>query len=76
MKCQKKNDCVPYMQKFAKKDYLCCGFNKKPKKYRRDVIKLCMHGVYIKEFSIEMTPCEALNIASCITTTLANIAQA
>lgn len=75
MKCPKKNNCAPYMQKFAKKDYICCGFNKKPTKYKNDVIKLCLCGKYIQNFGIEMTPLEALDIVSCITSTLANIAK-
>lgn len=74
-KCPKNNKCIPNLQKFAKKDYICCGFNKSPKKYRHDVVKLCLKGKYVSDFSIEMTPSEALDIASCLTSTLANIAQ-
>ena len=73
-KCLKNNkNCVPNLQEFAKNGYICCGFNKKPKKYRHDVIKLCLQGKYVKNFSLEMTPSEALTIASHITATLSNI---
>ena len=63
------------MIKFAGKDYICCGFNKKPKKYRHDVIKLCLKGEYVGDFGIEMTPSEALDIISCVSSTIANIAK-
>ena len=75
MKCPKKKNCIAYVQKFAKKDYICCGFNQHPKKYRHDVIKLCLKGKYVKDFGLEMTPAEALDIISCISSALANIAQ-
>lgn len=75
MNCPKSNKCIPNLQKFAKGDYICCGFNKKPTKYRHDVIQLCLKGQYLNDLSIEMTPAEALDIASVLTATLANIAQ-
>jgi len=75
MKCPRKKECIPCLQKFAKKDYVCCGLNKKPHKYKNDIVKLCLSGAYIKEFGIEMTPHEALVITSCITSTLSQIAK-
>lgn len=75
MKCPRKCKCIPYIQRFAKKDYICCGLNKNPKKYRNDIIKLCLSSTYIKEFGIEMTPHEALVITSCLASTLSTIAK-
>ena len=75
MRCPKKLECIPCLQRFASKDYMCCGLNKKPKKYKNDVIKLCLKNKIIADFTLEMTPSEALDMASCITSTLANIAK-
>lgn len=75
MKCKKNKKCHSKMQCCAKNGYICCGLTAMPSKYKNDIIKLCLSTKQIKALTIEMTPSEALYIASCLTTTLANITK-
>ena len=66
MKCPKKNKfCLPETieRSQVRSQYICVGVNKKPTKWKKDVIKLCLNGEFVKDFTIEMTPEEALLIA-------------
>jgi hypothetical protein len=64
MDCPKKNKhCKVAEIKKKGRFYVCTGVNGRPKKYKYDVIKLCLTGEFVKDFSIEMTAEEALVIA-------------
>lgn len=67
MKCQKKNNyCKPSLIFRAKgNNYICSGINSKPSKYNKDIIQLCLNGVFSKR-SIEMTLDEANFISACL----------
>ncbi len=70
-KCYKKNKfCNPTTQLENGGDFICCGLTKKPKKYRKDIVKLCLKGRYVKCFSIEMSPREALLIVRVLVDTI------
>ena len=67
MKCPKKNKyCTPALYLKDKNYFICTGINKKPTKYKKDIIKLCLRGKYVKDFKIEMTLQEALMISSAL----------
>lgn len=71
MKCPKKNKhCNPANKVSAGKHFICSGLTSKPQKYRKDIVKLCLKGKYVKDFSIEMTPKEALLIVGALVNTL------
>jgi hypothetical protein len=63
MKCPKKNKfCHPSYKKPCKGQFICVGANKKPTKWKKDVVKLCLNGHFVKRFTLEMTPEEAFFI--------------
>lgn len=71
MKCLKKRkNCEPILRLRDKGHFICSGINKKPTKYKKDIIKLCLKGKYVKRFIIEMTLQEALMISSALSLTV------
>jgi hypothetical protein len=72
MICPKTNkNCKPISKIPAGRHYICSGLNSRPRKYSKDIVKLCLKGKYVKDFSIEMTPHEALYIIRALVTTIA-----
>jgi len=65
--CLKKNkNCKPTLYFKDKTHFICAGINKKPTKYKKDIVKLCLRGKYVKNFKMEMTLQEALMISSAL----------
>ena len=60
MKCPKKDkNCKNLFCAKSKSHYICSGINKKPTKYKKDIVKLCLKGKFVENFNIEMTLGEA-----------------
>jgi len=74
-KCPRKNkNCKPCLIYQCKgSNFICSGVNKKPTKYKKDYITLCLKG-QLANRSIEMTVEEACFIASAIMGTAGNLA--
>lgn len=64
MKCPKKKKCESVSLLRGKKHYICIGFCKKPLKYKKDIVNLCLEGKYVNNFLVQMTPKEALVIGA------------
>lgn len=70
-KCHRKiKECSPSICFTTKKDnYICSGISKKPSKFHKDFVWLCLKGKYA-ETKLEMTKGEALGIISVLTGSL------
>lgn len=77
LKCPKKNKhCKPCLIFECKGgNYICSGINKKPTKYNKDNVTLCLSG-QLANRTLEMTQEEACFIAAAIITTTGNLAPA
>jgi hypothetical protein len=77
LKCPRKNkNCKPSLIFGCKGDnFICSGINKKPSKYKKDYVMLCLKG-QISDRSMEMTVEEACFITSAIMATTGTLAPA
>jgi hypothetical protein len=71
MNCPKKsNTCKSLLIiKGGKNNYICSGISKKPTKYNKDIIHLCLNGI-LSKMKIEMTKDEASFIISVLAASL------
>ena len=63
---KKCKNCENIFKSTQKSHYICSGINKKPTKYAKDIVKLCLKGKFVKEFFIEMTLHEACMISAAL----------
>lgn len=71
LKCSKDiKFCHPKSLTKAGDDFICCGITKKPTKYKKDVVKLCLKGKFVPKFTIEMTVEEAICFIKSLSTAI------
>ena len=75
LKCPRNNkNCSPCLiYKCKGKNFICSGINKKPTKYKKDFVTLCLKG-QLSNRIMEMTVQEACFITSAIMSTTGNLA--
>jgi len=70
MKCKKHHTyCSPVLVIPSEHgDYICSGISKKPSKYKKDTVWLCLdgNGSWNNKYKIEMTKEEAQIISACL----------
>lgn len=73
MNCpRKQTECKPSILFRGKGDNLICsGISKKPSRYRKDNVWLCLQGAYGKTY-LEMTKQEALMVISALAGSVGN----
>jgi hypothetical protein len=64
MKCPKEKNCILCSYFGGRKQFICIGYNRKPEKYKKDIINVCMNGRFTKDFFMQMTPKETLVIGA------------
>jgi hypothetical protein len=70
MKCRRHLKCKSILIREAEnKDYICCGIQYKPTKFKDDTICLCLKGQY-GDLHVELTRKEAVEIIHCLSARL------